>query len=90
MLAQQVQATGNRAVSVTAGWKGLRADDNDLKPAAELIEQLVVVAFLLIEGLEKTRGTLKDLADGGKSRVRKQRGDDAALRCEADPQSFRQ
>src|SRR6267142_1046927 len=77
-------------MGVTARRKGLRSDHDDFKPAAELIQKRVVVALALVEGLKKTRRALKNLADGGKARRRKQSGHHAALRREADTQSLGQ
>src|SRR6266481_4015233 len=77
-------------MGITARRKGLRPDDDEFKPAAELIQERVAVAPALIEGLEKTRRALKNLADGGKAGRRKQRGHHAALRRETDTQSLGQ
>jgi len=70
--------------------KGLRADLDDFKTAAELIQQSVVVAFLLVEGLKKTSRPLKNFTGSGKPRRCKQGSDHAALRRETDTQSFRE
>src|SRR5438445_2016941 len=77
-------------MGVTARWKWLWPNHDDFKTASELIQEHVVVALALIEGLEKTRRALKNLADGGKARRRKERGHHAALRREADTQSLGQ
>ena len=70
--------------------KGLRANLDDFKTAAELIQQGVVVAFLLVESLKKPRRPLKDLAGSRKPRGCEQSGEHAALRRETDAQSFRE
>src|SRR5882724_11095377 len=70
--------------------KGLRADEDDFKAAAELIEQSSVVAFLLIKGLEETGRPLKDFTSSGKLRRRKQSGNHATLGGEADAEPLRQ
>src|SRR5215467_15152851 len=68
--------------------KGLRADLDYFKTAAELIQQGVVVAFLLVEGLKKTGWPLKNFTGSGKPRRCKQGSDHAALRREPTPSLF--
>src|SRR5258708_10196 len=77
-------------MGVTARRKRLRPDQNDFKAGAKLIEQGSIVALLLIKGLEETGRPLKNFTSSRKLRCRKQSCNHAALRCEADAQSFGQ
>src|SRR5262245_18203854 len=73
---------------IATGGEVLRADLHDFKTAAELIQQSVVVAFPLVEGLKKTGRPLNNFTGSGKPRRCKQSGNHAALRREAATQSF--
>lgn len=55
-------------------------------PVNQLIEQLDVITFLLVKGLEEARRALQNFAGRGIADRCEQRCDNAALRREADPE----
>ncbi len=77
-------------MGVAARREGLRADENDFEAAAELIEQLGVIAFLLVKGLEEAGRTLQNFAGCGIAGRSERCRDHTALRREADAEPLGQ
>src|SRR6266576_4214933 len=77
-------------MGIAARRKGLRADEDDFKAAAELIEHLGVITFLLVKGLKEARRALQDFAGRRIADRCEQSCDNAALRRETDTEPLRQ